>query len=62
MTQHPYPGGLSVMTTDEPDFPIHNQEGITDISLDEDGTPYLDPGSSAVLILADEDGNPYYNS
>lgn len=34
--------------------------GLSNISLDEDGTPYFIAGSNAVQILADIDGSPYF--
>lgn len=34
--------------------------GLSNITLDEDGTPYFAAGSNAVQILADIDGQPYF--
>jgi hypothetical protein len=34
--------------------------GLSNIALDEDGTPYFIAGSNAVQILADIDGAPYF--
>ncbi|GAP54019.1 hypothetical protein AHiyo6_05840 [Arthrobacter sp. Hiyo6] len=34
--------------------------GISNMALDDDGTPYFVAGSNAVQILADTDGAPYY--
>lgn len=34
--------------------------GISNLSLDEDGTPFFAAGSNAVQVLADTDGAPYY--
>lgn len=34
--------------------------GLSNIALDEDGTPYFIAGSNAVQILADTDGAPYF--
>lgn len=34
--------------------------GVSNIALDDDGTPYFVTGSNAVQILADTDGAPYF--
>ena len=34
--------------------------GLSNIALDEDGTPYFVAGSNAIQILADTDGAPYF--
>ena len=34
--------------------------GLSNIALDDDGTPYFVAGSNAVQILADTDGAPYF--
>ena len=33
---------------------------VSNLALDDDGVPFINPGSNSVFLLADDDGRPYF--